>query len=240
MSSTPRPAPSVCSPRAPRLASLSTSTCRFRRRANWSAALTPTHPGRITEERTRPVVRSIGPGRPMPAPITWSSERPASSRTSAIRPAAASSACSAAVSTSRSARRSASTVEERSATATRRWRWPKSTPSAAPAVAVSRSSVGGRPRPGRSGRGSTSLSTTMRRSCSSLISVVIVVRERLVMRIRSPRLTLPSRRSASTTRRRFARRSDSREPPLDAPAGISLTPRLLADTSIAYRALRNA
>ncbi len=62
-------------------------------------------------------------------------------------------------------------------------------------------------------------STTIPLSCRSPSRVVIVVRERPVSRIRSARLALPWWRSASTTRRRLARRSDSREPPVDAPSG---------------------
>ena len=57
--------------------------------------------------------------------------------------------------------------------------------------------------------------------CNSPISVVIVVRDRPVMRVRSPRLTLPSRLRESMTRSLFRRRSPSRDPVLDKGATLS-------------------
>src|SRR4051794_2152572 len=201
----PRAAPNATSASAPRFASLSTTTLTPRRRSSSAAGCRPTQSARITDEPTVPVRALIGPGRPAPAPRTRSGASPASSRTSRASSAAASSEPAAAASTSSSIVRSASTVRERSAAATRRCRWPKSMPSAPPADASRRSSTGGRPRPAGSDA-AASCSTTTPRATRSPTSAVIVVADSPVARARSARLSEPWRRSSSTTRRRLASR----------------------------------
>ena len=116
------------------------------RRSISAAASTPTQPGRIDDEPTEPVARLIGPGSPMPTPITRPRSTPASARTCSTSSAAPSRPCSAEWSTSSSRPASARTACERSAAATRRWVWPKSTPSATPAEVFRASGTeGGRP-----------------------------------------------------------------------------------------------
>ena len=127
----------------------------------------------------------------------------------------------AAPSTSISITRSASTVEARSATATRIRRCPKSMPSAAPADGASRRNAGRRPRLPASLRPESLDSSTINpRSWRSAISVVTVVRERPVRRARSDRLALPRRRRASITRDRFELRKLSREPKCRLPPDV--------------------
>ena len=75
----PRPTPKVDSPSAPTLASLSRWTGSPRRSSISAAGSSPTQPGRIGCECTRPLSRSIGPGRPMPAASTRPRSTPASS-----------------------------------------------------------------------------------------------------------------------------------------------------------------
>src|SRR4051794_3113016 len=172
------------------------------------AARTPTQPGRITEDPTVPVRRSTGPGRPIPAPSTRSRGTPASARTAATSAAARSSASSARWSTSSASSRSARTVEDRSATATRRWEWSKSMPTAAPADGSSASSM-----PGRPGRERSSpRSVTSPRSTRSATRLETVERESPVARARSARLAVPARRRASTSRARLPSRRASSAP----------------------------
>ena len=110
------------------------------------AAGTPTQPGRIADEPTMPSLLADRPGqahsgadhlaasrrRPRPA-------APSTSRRRRRGPPAA------AWSVSSGTPRSARIREERSETATRRWLWPKSMPTAAPADASNESRIGGRP-----------------------------------------------------------------------------------------------
>ena len=70
---------------------------------------------------------------------------PASASSSTTSSAAASRPSSAAWSVSSGTARSARIRDERSETATRRWLWPKSMPTAAPADESNESRIGGRP-----------------------------------------------------------------------------------------------
>ena len=81
----PRPAPSTDSASAPRLASLSTSTRTPRRSLSQDPTSTSTQPGRIVDELTCPVARSIGPTAPRrrrPAARARHPRRPAGESTS--------------------------------------------------------------------------------------------------------------------------------------------------------------
>ncbi|MCY1234201.1 hypothetical protein D9M72_467750 [compost metagenome] len=71
--------PHVTSDSAPRLASLSTKTGKFRVSSRCCRMLMPTHSGRIAPCATVPVRRSIGPGIPTPAPTTALRSTPLSS-----------------------------------------------------------------------------------------------------------------------------------------------------------------
>src|SRR6266545_3620008 len=116
-------------------------------------------------------------------------------------------------STSISVRSSPSTVDERSASATRTSSWSKKMPTATPAVGSSRRRTGGRPRPvWRSPF--TCCSTTSPCSWRAATTLPTVVRERLVNLARSLRLACPRRRNASTTSRRLRSRREAMDPPL--------------------------
>ena len=187
--------------------------CRAARRAPRPRSM-PRQPARITDEPTVPVRRSIGPGRPMPAPTTCGGRR---------RPpehlgdhlAAVSSECGGRASTSivePALGRAPSRTGRRRATRT--CRWPKSTPTAAPAVGVEPQQHRRAPVPAAA-LGPSRRSITSPRACRSPTSVVIVVRESPVIRTRSVRLALPSRRSASTTLSRLGSRSASSDPAVE-------------------------
>src|SRR4051794_20266584 len=217
-----RPAPKAASASAPRFASLSTMTGMSSRFWSSDAAVMPIQPGRIAEEPTVPWPWSIGPGRPMPAPITASLPTPASWSVSTTNSAAISRPSWASWSVSSGRVRSARIVDARSDTATRRCEWPKSTPTAAPALASKDSRIGGRPpcapyaHPG-SGRSMTRLS-----ACRSATRLETVERLSPVRRAMSAREISPSLRSAWMTRRRLRRRSDSSEPAR--PGGMKAVP----------------
>ena len=123
-----------------------------------SAAATPTQPGRIAVEPTTP---SVVVDRARQAPCRRRSRRrastPASASSSSTSSAAASSALlGVVVDVERRAALGEDRCDERSETATRRWLWPKSMPTAAPAERSSESRIGGRPGPcvaGASGLG---------------------------------------------------------------------------------------
>src|SRR3954471_21857316 len=207
-----RPAPNAASASAPRLASLSTITGMSSLLRISVAAVMPIHPGRIALEPTVPASCSIGPGRPIPAPITALRGTPASASASATISAASSRPCWASWSVSSGSRRSERIVLARSETATRRCEWPKSMPIAAPAEASKESRIGGRPpcwpwaEPG-SGR-----STTRPSAWRSATRLETVERLSPVRRAISAREIVPSSRSARITRRRLRRLRDSREP----------------------------
>ena len=67
---------------------MSTITGMSSRRRNSEAAVIPIQPGRIADEPTVPSPWSIGPGRPIPAPITVSRATPASASVSTTSSAA--------------------------------------------------------------------------------------------------------------------------------------------------------
>ena len=90
MSASPRPAPNDASASAPRFASLSTSTWSPSRCDELARRGIPAQPGRIIEEPTLPVRRSIGPGRPTPAPRSCASSTPAAARSASTISTAAS------------------------------------------------------------------------------------------------------------------------------------------------------
>ena len=182
------------------------------------AALRPTQPGRIVAELTICRPRSYGPGRPMPAPTTRSrSSPPARGRRRRAGPRCR------APRRRRGRRRPErrlrrGSADERSATATRTWEWPRSMPSATPADGSRRRSAGGRPRPPE--RATSRRRRRRRRGprfWRSPTSVATVVRDRPVSWASSLRVAVPLRRSASTTRRRFPSRSASREPSAASP-----------------------
>ena len=204
-------APQASSASAPRLASFSTSTGSPSRASASAAASTPTHPGRIEAARTAPVVRSIGAGKPIPTPSTRARSAPASSSTWSTNSAAAVSPWSAEWSTFSSRQVSARTVWERSETATRRWRWPKSIPTASPAEGLSETITGGRPACA-SPPGSPSRSPASPESSRSETIVETVERERPVTRASSARLAIPLSRRASITRFRLPSRREANEP----------------------------
>src|SRR3954468_23671460 len=209
----PRPEPQTNSARAPRLASFSTFTGRRRRCSISSAALTPTQPGRIDDEPTAPVDLLIGPGRPMPTPITPLRPTLASFSTSSTSSAAAFSPSSAEWSTSSSRQDSARTSWERSETATRRWEWPKSTPTARPAEGFRERRTGGLPP-------ASPRATPVASACSvsrpawirSETMLDTVERDSPVTRAISALLAVPRPRSASMTRPRLSSRSDRSDP----------------------------
>jgi len=161
-------------------------------------------------DRAVPRVRSTGPGRPMPAPMTDCRSTGASARTSSTIRAAASRAARASWLTSRSHRRSASTLCPMSATATATWLCPKSIPTAASEESRSLSRTPGRP-PRESG---TPISTSCKtpEPFSSETSVCTVVRERPVTRAMSAWLIRPRSRRTPTTRSRFRSRSQRSVP----------------------------
>src|SRR3954451_9423606 len=206
------PAPNAASASAPRFASLSTITGMSSRRRISVAAVMPIQPGRIALEATVPALCSIGPGRPIPAPITALRGTPASASASDTISAASSSPCWASWSVSSGSRRSERIVLARSETATRRCEWSKSMPIAAPAEASKESRIGGRPPcwpcadPGSGG------STTRPSACRSATRLETVERLSPVRRAISAREIVPSSRSAWITRRRLRRLRDSREP----------------------------
>ena len=146
---TPRPAPNVSSPSAPRFASLSTSTWTPIRALELLGGVAG-RPSRAGSSPSRPSAgrgRS-GPGRPMPAPTTRSRSTPACASTSSTSSRPRCRAPRRRRGRRRPARRPRrGRVDERSATATRTCEWPKSMPSATPADGSSRRSAGGRPRP---------------------------------------------------------------------------------------------
>src|SRR3954453_5496148 len=217
-----RPAPNAASASAPRLASLSTMTGMSSRWRISFAAVMPIQPGRIALDPTVPASCSIGPGRPIPAPITAVRGTPASASASVTISAASSRPCWASWSVSSGSRRSERIVLARSETATRRCEWPKSMPTAAPAEASKESRIGGRPPcwpwalPG-SGR-----SITRPSACRSATRLETVERLSPVRRAMSAREISPSLRSAWMTRRRLRRRSDSSEPAR--PGGMKAVP----------------
>ena len=148
------PAPSVTSASAPRLASLSRWTGRSpSRRLISAAASSPSQPGRIAVGRTAPRSWSIGPEQPMPTPSTSVAvdaglgEQLVDELGGGVERV-----LGVVVDVAQARIASASTVRERSETATRMWSWPKSMPTTAPAERSSESSVGGRPG-GHAGRG---------------------------------------------------------------------------------------
>ena len=171
----------------------------------------PTHEGRIVDEPSVPVSRLMGPGSPIPTPITCWRSAPASASTSSTRTTAASMASSAGRSMSTSVVRSASAVCARSNAATRRRRCPKSTAMATPAARSSASRTPGRPP--RSPPGSVpSRSTTSPISWRSPTMLDTVERERPVTRASSARLARPRSLSALMTLRRFSSRNDPSDP----------------------------
>src|SRR4051794_16332418 len=172
----------------------------------------PIQPGRMLEEPTVPSPCSIGPGRPMPAPITCARFTPASASVSETSSAAASSPSWASWSVSSGRVRSARIVEARSDTATRRCEWPKSMPTAAPADASKESRIGGRPPCAPCAEPGSGRSTTSPSACRSATRLDTVERDNPVRRAMSAREIWPSSRSARITRRRFRRRSDSSDP----------------------------
>src|SRR4051794_18976189 len=103
-------------------------------------------------------------------------------------------------------------VLARSETATRRCEWPKSTPTAAPALASKLSRIGGRPPCAPWAKPGSGRSTTSPSACRSATRLDTVERLRPVRRAISARLIIPSSRSARITRRRLRRRRDSSEP----------------------------
>ena len=117
-------------------------------------------------------------------------------------------------STSTSAWSSASTAPSRSATATRTWPWPTSTPATPPAGALSRTSTGGRPLPPLCGRARSSVSVTWPARISSATRLETVVRDSPLARTRSARLIGPSPARRPRTARWLAARSRSRAPEL--------------------------
>src|ERR687895_1287342 len=211
----PAAAPQRCSASAPRLASLSTYTGIPSRALNASAARTPTQPGRIDEDPTRPERMSIGPGSPSPTPITSRRGTSAAASTSSTSSEAVSRPVSAGSSVRVGRSAEARMVWLRSAAATRRWRFPKSIPTAAPAERLKDRSRGGRPPCGDApppcgdppARSSRSLS--MPSPWSSLTMLATVVRESPVRRASSGRLAAPASRSAATTRARLRSRRTS-------------------------------
>src|ERR671915_235198 len=110
-----------------------------------------------------------------------------------------------------STRCSPSSSCERSASATARWRLPKSMPSANPAVGSRAISAGGRPLPVAS-RPLFSRSTTTPSACSSETMLETVERDRPVQRAMSARLATPRVCSAFTTFSRFDSRSEPSAP----------------------------
>ena len=147
----------------------------------------------------------------MPTPITRARSTSASSRTWSTNSAAAVSPCSAEWSTLSSRHVSARTACERSETATRRWRWPKSTPTARPADGLSETITGGRPAWVESGL-SPSRSPASPVSSRSETIVETVERESPVIRARSARLATPRSRRASITRLRLPSLREANEP----------------------------
>src|SRR3954447_26492445 len=217
-----RPAPKAASASAPRFASLSTMTGTSRRLRSSARAVMPIQPGRIAEEPTMPSPWSIGPGRPMPAPITASRPTPASARVSTTSSAAISRPSVASWSVSSGRVRSARIVDARSETATRRCECPKSTPTAAPALASKESRIGGRPPCAPYALPGSGRSTTRPSACRAATSDENVDRLSPVRRAMSAREIWPSSRSARMTRRRLRRRSDSSEPAR--PGGMKAVP----------------
>ena len=130
MSATPRPAPNMCSPIAPALASFSTWTGIPSRCSSSSAGSTPSQPGMMPPVSTRPVAASTGAAKPTPTPIRRSPPTPASATASAVSRCAASSIATGSPSISIGVQRSATIPPPRSQTAARRWRWPNSRPTA--------------------------------------------------------------------------------------------------------------
>src|SRR5215210_4627569 len=116
---------------------------------------------------------------------------------------------------------SASTVRERSETATWMRSWPKSMPTTAPAERSRESSVGGRPVAMLAGASGSECSTIRPWAWRSATRLETVDRDRPVTRAISARLAVPRSRRVSTTRRRFSSRSDSSDPVLTPGATLS-------------------
>ena len=115
-------------------------------------------------------------------------------------------------STSSSRQVSARTVCERSETATRRWRWPKSIPSATPAERFERDHHRRAARRGPRRRAARRARRRGRRRARSVTIVETVERERPVIRASSARLATPRSRRASITRLRLPSRREANEP----------------------------
>ena len=134
-----------CSPSAMMFTSLSMSTGTSKARCTWAGTSYRSQPGMIGGLIARPVECSTGPGRPMPIAASSPTSRRWSASISAITDSTQPSTCSGPVATSRSSRRSTSTVPARSASAAVACVAPMSTPATTQAPGFSASSEGGRP-----------------------------------------------------------------------------------------------
>ncbi len=216
-SAAPRPAPHTSSPRAPRLASLSTWTGTPSRAERSSRGLVPAQPGRIAVEPRTPDSTSIGPGTPSPTPTILRGSIPALVISSLTRHSARSSPCSAEASTSSGSASSASTRWARLPMATRRWVCPKSTPTTMPASPDSETLRARRP-PEEVG-----VTSTVPPSFSSRTMLETVAAESPVLRAISACVSDPAMRTARTTRSRLARCSDDCDPGVSTPIHSRLT-----------------
>ena len=186
----------------------SRAACAARRRRSCRSS----RAGSRTSRRCRRPGRS-GPGRPMPAPITVSRATPASASVSTTSSAAISRPS---VRVVVGVQRARALGEDRAARGRRPRRaggeWPKSTPTAAPALASNESRIGGRPPWAPYAEPGSGRSTTSPSACRSATRLETVERLSPVRRAISAREICPSSRSARITRRRLRRRSDSSEP----------------------------
>ena len=207
-----RPAPSTDSASAPRLASLSTSTRTPRRSLSHDPTSMSTQPGRIVDELTCPVARSIGPDSATPAPTSLSRSTPASASRQSTSSAAVLRPAWASWSTSACRAPSARIVSDRSAIATRTKSWSNWMPITAPAPGSSDSISGGRPPEAALAACTSSRSTTSPARWSSPTSVETVERARPVADAICERLTVPRSRTTSSTLSRFSSRSELSDP----------------------------
>ncbi len=210
-SRTPRPLPQTISPRAPRLASLSTCTGTPSRPRSSSAGLVPVQPGRMAVEPRVPDSTSMGPGTPRPTPAILDRSTPVASISRLTSCSARSKPCVEEASTSSGSDSSASTWWARFPTATRRWVCPKSTPMTIPASPLSDTLRARRP------PADVGVTSTVPPSFNSRTMLETVAADRPVVRAISAWVREPARRTARTTRSRLARCSDDCDP------GVSTT-----------------
>lgn len=149
---------------------------------------------------------SIGPGTPSPTPMTLPASIPVrainvlTSRSARSKPSAAE------ASTSIGSASSASTSWARLPTATRRWEWPKSTPTTMPASPDSETLRARRP-PAEVG-----VTSTVPPSFNSRTMFETVAADSPVLRAISAWVSEPAMRTARTTRSRLARCSEDCDP----------------------------